>query len=95
MLTLASSPEPVARPPRTGSAGQRGDGHALIEALRADGERRAGRDLTSRSRRTPPGRAELAEVIAAKDAARAADRINGLLGARAQPPRLTTQAGTG
>jgi predicted RNA-binding Zn ribbon-like protein len=74
-----------------GSVGERA---TLIEVLLAHGEP-APAEISPASLESLRGAArELREVFAAGDAATAAERINGLLAGRAQPPRLTTHGGT-
>jgi hypothetical protein len=82
--------------PRAGNRlapGSPGERDAVIEVLEAHGEPSpveiSPADLEGLRRAA----LELREVFTAGDIATAADRINGLLGGRAHPPRLTTHGG--
>jgi predicted RNA-binding Zn ribbon-like protein len=82
--------------PRAGNRlapGGPGERDAVIEVLEAHGEPSpveiSPADLEGLRRAA----LELREVFTAGDVATAADRINGLLGGRAHPPRLTTHRG--
>ena len=82
--------------PRAGnrlSPGSAGERAAVIEVLRAHGEPEPVEISRAGLEGLRQAALELREVFTAADVAAAADRINGLLGGRAHPPRLTAHGG--
>jgi hypothetical protein len=77
----------------TGSSARTGERSPLIAVLRAHGEPEPIEISDAELAGLRQAATDLGEVFAAGDVASAADRINALLGARAYPPRLTTQGG--
>ena len=83
--------------PRAGnrlSPGSAAERAALIGVLRAHGELLPAGIAAAEVDSLRQAAAELREVFTARDAAAAAETINGLLAGRAHPPRLTTHGGT-